>query len=540
MPRGPRAFATAALAATVALASGCATVDPFSQPPIAQHLARADGVGDCARRLQALDGAARTADARDAQETLVPGFPYLRVDRLSQALAPPAADEARWQAWRARLAANDRLARRHELRNSLPGDSTPAAQDLDGCRQALLDADDDHAARGALRVAAQVPDDYSTALRALGLYPLTQLAFAAGIRGWHEETRRVFALPLAELPVHGRLRVYALAPPETAAPADAAATPAAAATALVRDRLGVPQVPPLAALLQRHAPVIEVDDTGVHDRIGPLVIGPTTGRGGWAPPPVEPAAASATGSAATAPLHPRVDLTQPPVAYARLAFGELGGVLRAQLVYTFWFPARPRDHALDLLGGELDAIVWRVTLHDEGQALVYDSIHACGCYHLFFATDRVRARASPPPRQGLFDEGLFMPQPPLPALLHGERIALRVATRTHYLQRVGVAAAVPADALRYQIRDEDSLRSLTVIGGDAAGPVSRSVYDSAGLVPGSERLERFFFWPMGIASAGQMRQWGRHATAFVGRRHFDDPGLLDRYFELPADSGAPP
>jgi hypothetical protein len=29
-----------------------------------------------------------------------------------------------------------------------------------------------------------------------------------------------------------------------------------------------------------------------------------------------------------------------------------------------------------------------------------------------------------------------------------------------------------------------------------------------------------------------MRQWGRHATAFVGRRHFDDPDLLERYFEL--------
>jgi hypothetical protein len=29
-----------------------------------------------------------------------------------------------------------------------------------------------------------------------------------------------------------------------------------------------------------------------------------------------------------------------------------------------------------------------------------------------------------------------------------------------------------------------------------------------------------------------MRQWGRHATAFIGRRHFDDPRLFDDYFEL--------
>jgi hypothetical protein len=51
-------------------------------------------------------------------------------------------------------------------------------------------------------------------------------------------------------------------------------------------------------------------------------------------------------------------------------------------------------------------------------------------------------------------------------------------------------------------------------------------------VPGTERGERWLFWPMGIREPGAMRQWGRHATAFVGRRHFDDPGLLARYFEL--------
>ncbi len=52
------------------------------------------------------------------------------------------------------------------------------------------------------------------------------------------------------------------------------------------------------------------------------------------------------------------------------------------------------------------------------------------------------------------------------------------------------------------------------------------------MIAGSERGERWFFWPMGIESAGQMRQWGHHATAFVGRRHFDDPLLFDAYFEL--------
>jgi len=28
-----------------------------------------------------------------------------------------------------------------------------------------------------------------------------------------------------------------------------------------------------------------------------------------------------------------------------------------------------------------------------------------------------------------------------------------------------------------------------------------------------------------------MRQWGHHATEFIGRRHFDDAYLMERYFK---------
>jgi hypothetical protein len=36
-----------------------------------------------------------------------------------------------------------------------------------------------------------------------------------------------------------------------------------------------------------------------------------------------------------------------------------------------------------------------------------------------------------------------------------------------------------------------------------------------------------------------MRQWGQHATAFVGERHFDEPTLIGRYFRR-APGGPPP
>ncbi|MNN73055.1 hypothetical protein D3C81_1891420 [compost metagenome] len=60
-----------------------------------------------------------------------------------------------------------------------------------------------------------------------------------------------------------------------------------------------------------------------------------------------------------------------------------------------------------------------------------------------------------------------------------------------------------------------------------------SLYDRRGLVPGTQRLERWLLWPSGVVSPGAMRQWGRHASAFVGQAHFDDPDLLGRYFSLP-------
>ena len=80
---------------------------------------------------------------------------------------------------------------------------------------------------------------------------------------------------------------------------------------------------------------------------------------------------------------------------------------------------------------------------------------------------------------------------------------------------------------RYRLVELDELRRLPHPAG------RRSLYGSDGLVPGSQRLERWILWPSGVVSPGAMRQWGRHASAFVGEAHFDDPDLLGRYFHTP-------
>ncbi len=482
-----KAFAALAVAL---FATGCA-VDPYARPPISAHLERSDDVGDCARLLREVDRQVDAAGVRDAEAPRVPGFPYLRVDRFTASLAGKA-DEyggAAFVPWSELMAQADRQARAAELANAAA--ATPAAA-IDACRYALAVADRD--AYPPLRAAARVPDDYSTTMRALGLYPLTRVPFAAGIRDWQAETLKVFATPVEALPRAGPPMRYT----PSAAPPALVAPPRSAAFALP-----APSAPQLLAWVQRHAPALEVDTAGDDDRIGALA---------WA--------------GADAPVI-AVDTTQ-PTAYVRTAYTHFAGRVRLQLVYTFWFPARPAEGAFDILAGRLDGLIWRVTLDDGGEPLVYDTIHPCGCYHLFFPTTAVVSRPAP----DTLDEGLLAPQV-APALAAGERISLRVAARTHYLQRVAAAPAAAAPGVAYALRDEQGLRVLPWPAGG-----TRSAYDPAGFIEGTERPERWLYWPMGIASAGQMRQWGRHATAFVGRRHFDDAFLLDLYFEPRAGGAA--
>ena len=191
-----------------------------------------------------------------------------------------------------------------------------------------------------------------------------------------------------------------------------------------------------------------------------------------------------------------------------------------QLVYVAWMPERPKDNAVDLLSGRLDGIIWRVTLAPDGERVLYDTIHPCGCFHMFFPTPRVE----PLPKPQRYVEWAFSPAT-LPAIPQGSRLIVSARTRSHYLRNVWPAES--ADGSEYAFADYDVLRTLPLPGGG-----SRSAFGPDGLVPGTGRGERYFFWPMGIASAGAMRQWGTHATAFLGRRHFDDADLIEQRFRL--------
>jgi hypothetical protein len=461
----------------------------------------------CHEVFRRVDSAIAEAGVADGMTARVAGFPYLRVNRFLASYAAEAMDDVRYAEWMKRMAALGAEAWSLELAN-LPVDRAEAlgyalwepgrapawtAPALAECSARVAQADlADPARRAELTAAARVPDDYVTWQRVAGLYWLTRIPFANGVATWQRETRDAFAQPLEDTLPAGGLKTYV--PPPGALPAHAVAALLERASG---NPLGIPDPrgADLEALYRAYAPRYAVESATDAD---------LPGEPGWL----------AAGA-------PQV-VSRLPVVYRRVSHARYGERALLQLNYTLWFPERPKGRGSDLLAGRLDAVVWRVTLAPDGTPWVFDSMHACGCYHLFFPT----ARAAPRPQPESLDETMFAPQS-LARIGPGERVTLRIESGTHYLRRIIPGGAAGAGAAEYRFDDDDVLRSLPHPEGGR-----RSLYRPDGIVAGSERGERWLFWPMGVPEPGAMRQWGRHATAFVGRRHFDDARLMERYFTL--------
>lgn len=482
-----------ALSAALAL-GGCATLGPTLRAPADREVAR------CERAYAIADKAIERAEVRDAYGARMPGFPYLRSDRFLASFAAEPLSATEREALVRLMAAAEADARAVELdnlpsaaRGALDGAlADDAGRTLKECGEALrrFDASSPESA-ASLAQAARVPDDYDTWKRVVGLYPLAAIPFSVGVSRYEADIRATFAAPLGSLPVRGALVHYVPRGGERLS-TEAVARLLARAP---RDALGIPQLTAdeALALAWSFAPDLVIDVATDDDRPGAPRI-------------------AADGA-------PGVD-AKVPLAYVRIAYTRVAGRVLPQVVYTFWFAARPRTAALDLLGGRLDGIMWRVTIAADGRPLVFDSIHPCGCYHQFFPTPRASVRAPEP----TLEETAFVPQR-LPRLAAEDRVALRIESGTHYIQRILVDAPAPPTAQGYSLVPDGRLRRLP-----RPDVGTASLFGPDGIVPGTERRERYVFWPMGIREPGAMRQWSRHPTAFVGRRHFDDPYLLDRYF----------
>lgn len=460
---------------------GCSTWGLGPRPP-------APNSEKCLALYEQVDWQIAQAGVADAGHARIPGFPYLRVDRYSASFAEeiPSLD-AFWQ-WVGYLRANEDEARDVELRNLGLGKQAAFSLllDLRGCGAWLRSWElENPEFREKLLDRVKPADHYSTVARALGFYPVAAPFLDAGVDKFNASVLDEYARPLDELEVSGELKHWRVAPSdqykfETMSLADKP-----------RDLLGRIGMlwSDVVQLARFHAPELLIETAGDYDLPGT----PRLSESG-----------------------PGVD-TRRPVVYFLPGLTRFGGRSLLQINYFIWFDERPASAGEAYAAGALDGVIWRVTLDDNGDPLLHDTIHACGCYHYGFPAQALQRRNNDHPQHAM-----LLPQEEVPT----GRVAVRLQSGTHAVRRVLEAEAVSAQAPQhYELRSYEELLTLPAPEGG-----TRSLFGEDGLVAGSERSERFWLWPSGVRSAGAMRQWGHHATAFTGKAYFDDPFLLEEVF----------
>jgi hypothetical protein len=474
--------------------AGCAMVP---QPTRSIHTGQSGAIGGCADFFASLDQETEEAGVLDPGAFRVRDYPYLRVNRFIASFHDAVDEKAAFADWVDRMQVIDQDARKFEIAN-LP-DSAVASLDsvnqraglyreVETCGGILKAADFQNVNNQVkLRKSVSVPADYIPLRRVLGLYPLTRWFVSHGVSKWHTEVHKTFSV---EPPAQWKTIRYSPAKPFNVS------GPRQIVRPKKRDALGIPVYSPkeLATLFRIWAPVWEIQFRGDYDRIGTPV---------W------------TGNGVL-----KVDISR-PLTYTLLSFTRFGKDILTQLNYIIWFPSRPKEGALDIYGGLIDGLNYRVTLDSAGEAILYETIHNCGCYYKAYPTHRLQSLekidyAEPP---------LILEAPDINPTKNVMTVAME--SRTHFVQHL-YPSRRESQAVRtfYSFADYNRLRSL---------PYKRdrrkSMFDQSSIVPESDRLERFILWITGVYSPGAMRQWGRHAVAFVGERDFDDPFYMDNMFK---------
>ncbi|MCP4627421.1 MAG: hypothetical protein GY850_28495 [bacterium] len=174
------------------------------------------------RFYEMLDQAVKEADGRDASDFAIPGFPYLRANRFIAGLKTTLHNDARRKQWVRWMRQLDLAARRKEIQN-LPVKHLKALNERLGetaDRNMLMQrvkyyskklSDHDWRQPGfypTLQAAITAPSEYSTAMRVVGIYPLTSIPVASVTRRVQDQFKQWHATPADELEVRGNRIAY--------------------------------------------------------------------------------------------------------------------------------------------------------------------------------------------------------------------------------------------------------------------------------------------------------------------------------------------
>ena len=457
----------------------------------------------CREFLNRLDEIVKETGVRDAASVPIRGFPYLRANRFLESLKKNLksdGEKAEWVRWMQGL---DLLARQKEI-NNLPDQAILSLEIEDGkradrewlfaqvksCSSKLLSHDQ---ARldfyATLYPLVRVPSEYSCPRRTIGLYPVVAIPVALVTELSQEKIRKRFGTELRDLPIDGELRPFV---PEKRIILSEDQVREIIETSK-RNPLGVPMLEKRQEekLVYSFAPVFIQDGAASYDRLGQVV---------W--------------------KGDRVDIDpEKPTVYYYISHAFLKREPILQINYVIWYPERAGKRSPSIEKGHLDGLTVRVSLDGQGSVFMVDVVSDCGCYH-FFSPDRGRVdhAVSRPLR---FEP--FVAQW-LPAIPSGERLGIRINSGWHQVQRLISVGDLP-NSIPYPLVPYDVLEALPHEEGR-----TESIFNSKGIAKGSERVERFILFSMGIPSVGSMRQRGHHAIELIGRDHFDNPYLFDENF----------
>lgn len=423
-------------------------------------------LAQCRARYAEVDGRIDRARVRDAGYFPVPGYPYLRTDRLMSSYRDELDGLDKFGAWMLQLREYDSLAREDELANlGMPKAARAGLlSDLRLCAVWLSYAElDDPQTRNHLSDAARV-SDRPGACDDANLSGQTPRARRQAVAADFAEAGTAAAAQLLWQP----------------APSADGGPPRALLREANRDELGRVGLPmdEWGALAAAYAPRLLFDGRGPADAPG------------------MPALA---GSRAT------VDPARPVVHYL-VDYARLHHRTVVQIEYFLWF-RRPGTAAVN-------GLIWRVTLDEQGQPLLYSSVRADGEDPLWFPARPMRPRVA---------DAEASPQ--VPQTAPAGPFALRLQASTHRLIRLVSSddgTVAQADHRDYILRPYEELLVLP----DGSGG-TRSLFDSRGLVRGAGSV--------GVCMAsGAARQWGHHPI-LIGRKlyYFDDPRLIEKLFVVP-------
>ncbi|MDB5978178.1 MAG: hypothetical protein JWR07_4938 [Nevskia sp.] len=439
----------------------------------------------CRDEYAAMDARVAAAGVGDAAYYHVPGYPYLRTNRVLASFRNEVEGVNQVGGWIRQMRELDQEAREYEYINLGMTIKEAAIQRFRflNCGRALASVDlDEPAGYAHLLSVVQPADEYSTLARTIGLYPLAVPLMRSQLSAKREADMRELTLPVDELSASAPLWLWSVKPVE-----DLGLLSNAYARA-VPDELGMPGLvdSEWRALAEYYAPRLWIE---------------TADDGDW------PAAPQLT------PGGPAADPAQPLVNY-QINFTRFHGAGLVQISYFVWFKGTKAAGA----AGALDGFIWRVTLDTRGQALVYESLHQSGSDHRWFPAQPLALRGA----------SAYWEEPPLviPGLAPTRFATLRLAAGTHALQHVTAPEqAQGASPRQYELRRYEDLFTLPYPDGG-----TRSLFDPDGRVKDTYSPDPLGWIGSGLRQPGVLRQYGHHAIAHIGRSHFDDAFLLETVF----------